>query len=215
MKRLTFIVLGLFVFCFASANLYPQVDFVKLQKEEEKRKKKTKKSKYVVNNDNLKKIKVEEKKKYSVSTTTGTNVGKNTGGSTAAALSSQSGEDESGGEKGKRNEKYWQNKKTGLVFQINTLENDIARMESWLFQQRGAIPDDIYAREVERQNKITATQKELKNAKEKVVALKAELAALEQQAKENAVPIHWMKVDKEDLEKKKKEKEKSESSKGG
>lgn len=215
MKPLTFIVLVLFVFCFAATNIYPQVDFVKLQKEEEKRKKKTKKSKYVINNDNLKKIKVDEKKKYSVSKTTGTNVGKQATATPPQDTSAHVGENEGGAEQGKGNEKYWQDKINSLTFQINELESEIPRIESWLFQQRSAIPDDIYAQEMERQNKIKSTEEELNKAKEKLAALKQEMAALEQQAKENAVPSHWMKVDQSAQEKQKEEKEKSTSTKGG
>lgn len=178
-----------------SANPARQdVDLVKLKKEEEKRKKKLKKSKYVVTNESLKNLD-KTKGKGSLSKAAGkSDTGEKAIESTSpASLPTQS--DASAGspvdeEQKARDEKckYWQKKKSDLIYEIYKTKADIKDMiaeYNKIVNEFDFATGDTQIKMMERGDELL---KEIDKAKNHIVEMENEMAELDNKARKDGVP---------------------------
>ena len=198
-KQWSSFVLFLFFVSFFSSGLYANparqdVDLVKLKKEEEKRKKKLKKSKYVVTNESLKNLDKTKGKgslsKASGSSGTGEKAKESTSPASLPTPSDASAGSPVDEEQKARDEKckYWQKKKTDLIYEIYKTKADIKEMiaeYNKIANEFDLVTGDTQIKMMERADKLT---KEIDNAKNRIVEMETEMGELDNKARKDGVP---------------------------
>lgn len=171
-----------------------EVDLVKLKKEEEKRKKKLKKSKYVVTNESLKNLDKTKGKgslsKASGSSGTGEKAKESTSTESLPTQTDASADSPVDEEQRQRDEKckFWQKKKTDLIYEIYKTKADIKDMIAEynnIVKEFDLVTGDTQIKMMERGDELL---KEIDNAKKRIVEMETEMAELDNKARKDGVP---------------------------